>query len=110
MNFKHLLAIAVLLPSAAFGATITGKLVSGGGVDDMSITVQGKDGKKVQAYCDQKCGDWFMTGADTIETLRKEFRNRMVVLEYKAEKNNDRVAGWGEDAPPTFVKKITFLK
>jgi hypothetical protein len=34
----------------------------------------------------------------------------MVVLEYKAEKNDERVAGWGEDAPPTFVKKVTLLR
>ncbi len=105
-----ILAFALIVPQAAFGATITGKIAGGGGIDDLFIVVKGASGQTVKAYCNQKCGDWFVEGEHEVQTLRKEFINKKVVMEYKAEKNNDRIAGWGEDSPPTFVKKITLAK
>ena len=111
MNLQHVLALAILLPQAAFSATISGQLVGGGGGDDMSITVKDQHGKKVQAYCVGKCGDWFRQDKDDISSLRKQFVGKKVDLTYQSEKNHDRMAGYGEDSGKLlFVKKVTLLK
>ena len=105
------LALATLLPQAAFSATISGKLVGGGGGDDMRITVKDEHGKKVQAFCAGKCGDWFQQDKHEISSLRKQFVGKKVDFEYRSENNNDRVAGYGEDSGKlVFVKKVTLLK
>ena len=109
MNLKHLITLALLLPHAVYAATITGTLVDGGGVDDMSIVVKGANGKTVTAYCGP-CDVEFDTDKDDVQSLKKEFVGRKVILVYKSEKNNDRIAGPGEDFPLLFVKKLTFLK
>ncbi len=111
MKLKLLLALAVVLPQAAFSATITGKLVDGGGGDYIRITVQDAQGKKVSAFCVGKCGDWFKQDEHEVSTLRKDLVGKKITVEYQVEKNKGRLESYGEDGPKlAFVTKATLLK
>lgn len=80
--------------------TITGVLLSGGGIDDLSITIQTEDGKKVQAYCDQHCGDWFVDdeeGNTGGSLLNRAFEGKSVSAVIATEISLGRIAGPGDD-------------
>lgn len=92
--------------------TLTGKLLDGGGIDDLSVTVRAADGKEVQAYCDGKCGDWFEDSTDGSDgqSLSKSFKGKMVTLSIVTERNGDRIAGPGEDEALVFIKSAELVK
>lgn len=93
-------------PEAAVGI-----LLDGGGMDDMSLTVQKSDGRKIVAYCDGHCGDWFQsTGESDVVTLKKSLRNRKVSIKVAKERNNDRIAGPGSDDVLLFIKDLQFVR
>lgn len=111
MNLKHLLAALLVLPHLAFAATISGKLTSGGGMDDMSVTVTLAGGDKITAYCVGKCSDnLFYTDRDGFSDLKKRFKGKKVVLTYTTEKSNDRIIGADDGEMINFVKKFTFVR
>ncbi len=109
MKTTFFCVIALLLPQAVCAATVTGKLMHGGGIDDMQITVKVPGGKTISAYCDQHCGDWFITGEHDIARLKRKLMGKKIVLTYAEEKNRDRIAGPGEEGTLTFVKKVELL-
>ncbi len=111
MKPTYALPILMAISPLAFAASATGVLVGGGGVDDMQVVVQTIDGRKVSAYCDNNCGDWFEEGDDTeVFTLKKEFKGKKVVLQYAVEPNRDRVVGPTHDEPLPFVKHLQFQR
>ena len=111
MKLIYVVPLLLALPQAAFATAANGVLVGGGGVDDMQVVVQTIDGRKVSAYCDNNCGDWFEEGDDTeVFTLKKEFKGKKVVLQYAVEPNRDRVVGPTHDEPLPFVKHLQFQR
>ncbi|MEJ7806581.1 MAG: hypothetical protein WKG03_11775 [Telluria sp.] len=111
MNFKLALALAILAPQAAFSASISGKLVAGGGGDYMSITVKNTHGKQVKAFCVEQCDAWFVLDKDDVSHLRKELVGKKVAMEYHSEKNNGRMESYGEGSEKfNFVKKVSLVK
>jgi hypothetical protein len=113
MKRIHTLMLLLLaLPQAAMAASVTGELIDGGGYDDLLITVQTSNGRKISAYCDQKCGDWFYNikgQGDFIALLKRSVKGKTVHMEYAFEKNQDRIAGPGNDDVLLFVKKIRIV-
>jgi hypothetical protein len=90
--------------------TLQGALISGGGLEDYSITVLLNDGRRFTAYCDAKCGDWFMAGDEGEATLTPAMIGRNVKVAVAIEANNDRIVGPDGDEELIFVKKIDLLK
>ena len=113
MKFKKLLLIALLAPQCllANAASVTGKLVDGGGVDDMFVVVRAANGHEVHAYCLRKCGSWFRApDKDGVVALKPQFKGKKVVLQYVTRMNSDdAIAGEG-NAPIEFVVKMDFVK
>jgi hypothetical protein len=85
--------------------TVRGKLIGGGGGDDMRIIVQSPTGSDIEAYCTTQCGDWFVDHPNG-SSLKESLKGRTVTLEYAAEPNGDRVAGSHADSPFFFVKSV----
>jgi hypothetical protein len=109
MKSFMLFAMLCLMPVLATAASISGTLTGGGGIDDMSLTVQDAQGHSVQAYCLSVCGDWFTDAdKDGVVYLKQAYKQRKVLLEYTTEPNRDRVAGAGDD-DIEIVKKVSFL-
>ena len=102
------LALIILLPGITKAATVSGVLVGGGGIDDMSLIVKAKNGQLVEAYCNRHCENWFEEDENG-EVLRSEFLGRRLRIKYTFEFNQDRVAGPGADEKFNFIKKIEFL-
>ncbi|MDP5239421.1 hypothetical protein Q9Q94_07755 [Uliginosibacterium sp. 31-16] len=89
----------------------TGVLLGGGGLDDLSLSVQKPDGQKISAYCDGHCGDWFQeTGESDVVTLKKSLRNRKVAIRVAKERNKDRIAGPGPGDILLFIKDIQLVR
>ncbi|MET7142539.1 hypothetical protein M3S04_12945 [Xanthomonas sp. PPL139] len=110
MKTGWLLALLALTPITALAASVTGTLVEGGGIDDMSIVVRAADGRQVEAYCTVQCGDWFVVEAESeVSVLKKALKGRQVALEYATEANGDRIAGPGPDERLRFVKRVRLL-
>lgn len=92
--------------------SITGVLIFGGGIDDNSVTIQTDDGNEINAYCDGKCGDWFV---DDIEgntggtILDESLKGKKVSAVIATETSNGRIAGPGDDEEFVFVKEIEFI-
>ncbi|WP_137940092.1 hypothetical protein [Chitinivorax sp. B] len=76
----------------------------------MRIVVQAPNGKKITAYCTDKCGDWFEADANDISSLKKALKGKTVILKYQAEPNRDRIAGPSSDETLVFVKQIEFIR
>lgn len=105
-----LVALFIAVPQVVLAATVTGKLVGGGGVDDMRIIVQASSGQKVEAYCTDKCPEWFVEDAGTeVYSLKKSVKGKKIVLDYAVEPNQDRIAGPGPDEALPFVKAVRLL-
>lgn len=106
-----LLLAAVSAPGSAWAATVAGTLVGGGGVDDMRIVVRPASGQDVEAYCGDRCGDWFEAESEQTDVivLKKAMIGRRVVVEYATEANGQRIAGPGPDDRLPFVKKVRLL-
>jgi hypothetical protein len=85
--------------------TVRGKLIGGGGGDDMRIIVQSPTGSDIEAYCTTQCGDWFVDHPNG-SSLKESLKGRTVTLEYAAEPNGDRLAGPPADSLFFFVKSV----
>lgn len=96
---------------AAPGELVKGKLVDGGGGDDMSVTILSDQGKKISAYCSTRCGDWFVEASDgEYMTLNPKLKGKAVTATIATERNAGRVAGPGDDERFKFIKSITLAK
>jgi hypothetical protein len=88
---------------------VTGLLVAGGGIDDMFVVVRTSDGREIDAYCMDRCGDWFSDKDPNAMTLKKELIGRKVNLRYTTEASAGRVAGPSDDDMIEFVQEVRFL-
>ncbi len=76
----------------------------------MEVVVETTSGQKVDAYCTNKCGDWFEEEPGTeAYHLKKSMKGKSVVLEYSIEPNRNRIAGPADNERLKFVKKIQIL-
>ncbi|KQV53725.1 MULTISPECIES: hypothetical protein [unclassified Duganella] len=90
---------------------VKGKLVDGGGNDDMSVTILSEQGKKIRAYCVGQCGDWFVEAAGgEYQALNPKLKGKPVTATIATERNAGRIAGPGDDERFKFVKSIAFIK
>lgn len=97
--------------AAAPGELVKGKLIDGGGGDDMGVTILSEQGKKINAYCAGQCGDWFVAAADgEYMTLNPKLKGKAVTATIATERNAGRVAGPGDDERFKFIKSITLAK
>lgn len=86
-------------------------ILNGGGVDDNALVFKNAQGKKIRAYCNLKCGDWFDPDEETGGAiLKKKYIGQKVQAELKLEINGNRVIGPGEDAKFNFIKNIKLIK
>jgi len=105
-----LLLLTSSISNAAIAASLTGNLIGGGGTDDMRVIVQTTTGSKVEAYCVDKCGDWFEADKKTeVFALKKSMKGKKVVLEYAEESNRDRIVGPDPEEKLLFVKRVRVL-
>ncbi|MCH4242781.1 hypothetical protein [Acinetobacter gerneri] len=98
----------VLISTQSFAKIETYKIISGGGNDDMQLTLQNQNSKKYTAYCNTKCGNWFEPD-DEISTLKKQYIGKKVQAEIKFEQNKGRVAGPSDDEKFYFIKYLKLL-
>ena len=115
MNHRKIsscLALTALLalPVFAQAQTYEGKIVGGGGIDDMQITVRVSSSLAVSAYCNRQCGDWFAEDEDAISHLRKAMVGRKVRIVVEREPNDGRVAGPSDDEEFLFIKRLELLR
>jgi hypothetical protein len=90
--------------------TFQGALISGGGIEDHTVTVLLNDGRRFSAYCDGKCGPWFIAEDEGEATLLPDMVGKNVKVTIASEPNKDRIAGPAEDENLVFVKKIALVK
>lgn len=90
--------------------TFQGALIAGGGIDDHTVTVLLNDGRRFTAYCDGKCGAWFIAEDEGEATLLPTMVGKNVKVTVASELNKDRIAGAAEDDTLFFVKKIELVK
>jgi len=112
-KFLFILASLAFAGSAAAapGQLVKGKLVDGGGGDDMSVTILSDQGRKIQAYCAGQCGDWFVeAGGGEYSTLNPKLKGKPVSATIATERNAGRVAGPSDDERFQFIKSITLGK
>lgn len=107
-----LASLAVALNAgAAPGELVKGKLVGGGGNDDVSVTILSDQGKKIEAYCVGKCGDWFVeAGEDESVKLNPKLKGKPVTATIATERNAGRIAGPDDDERFQFIKSISLGK
>lgn len=102
--------LMAMLPGFAAAASVTGVLVSGGGIDDMSLTIKSRKGEEIYVFCTTRCGDWFgPRDNDDVVSLRKGLAGRKVKVTYAEEENRDRIAGPSSDERLNFLKKLEWL-
>jgi hypothetical protein len=90
--------------------TFQGALIAGNGIDDYTVTVLLNDGRRFSAYCDGKCGSWFIAEDEGEATLLPAMIGKNVKVTIASELNNDRIAGPAADDKLIFVKKIEMVK
>ncbi len=90
--------------------TVQGALITGGGIDDYSITVLLNDGRRFSAYCDGNCGDWFSAEDEGEASLLPAMIGKNVKVTIANEPNNERIAGPAADDTLIFVKTIEVVK
>ena len=98
------------LPCLAHAQTYEGKIVDGGGIDDMQIIVRVSSSRSVSAYCNQQCGDWFAEDENAISHLRPSMVGRKVRVVVKREANDGRIAGPSDDEEFMFIKRLELLR
>lgn len=109
--FPRLALMALLaLPGLAFAQTYEGKLVDGGGIDDMQIIVRMSPSKSISAYCNRQCGDWFVEDDDAVSHLRKSMVGRKVRVVVKREASAGRIAGPSDDEEFLFIQRLELLR
>ncbi len=112
----HFRKCALILASLAFALDasaapvelVKGKLVGGGGSDDVSVTILSEQGKKIEAYCVGKCGDWFVdAGEGESVKLNPKLKGKPVSATIATERNAGRIAGPDDNERFQFIKSIT---
>lgn len=102
--------LMVMLPGFAAAASVTGVLVSGGGIDDMSLTIKSRKGEEIYVFCTPRCGDWFgPRDKDDMVSLRMGLAGKRVRVTYAEEENRDRIAGPSGDERLNFLKTLEWL-
>jgi len=86
----------------------SGVLVGGGGVDDMLLNIKAGNGRVVRAYCNGRCGDWFVADRDGVYSLAGKLVNKAVRVTVTRQRNKGRIAGPGEQDVLPFVTRIDF--
>ena len=87
---------------------ITGVLISGGGIDDMALSIRAANGRTVHAYCNRHCSDdWFVADRDEVYSLIRKFINRPVSVTVARQHNKSRIAGPGDDVL-SFITTLGF--
>ena len=105
-----MLALALnLLSPSAHAQTYTGKIIAGGGIDDMQLSFRTDQRKTHSAYCNTKCGDWFVEDDQGISNLKKEMIGRRIKITIRMERNDGRVAGPSDEEEFFFIQDIEFL-
>lgn len=111
---KKTFAIALLsllaFPCLAFAQTYEGKIVGGGGVDDMQIAVKVSSSLTVSAYCNSQCGDWFAEDENAVSHLKPKMVGRKVRIVVKREPNDGRIAGPSDDEAFLFIKSVKMFR
>ena len=103
--------IVAMMSALASAASVTGVLVSGGGIDDMSITIKDKKGEEIYVFCHTRCGDWFdPRDQDDVVYLKKSLAGKKVRVMYEEEANGGRIAGPDGDEQLYFLKKLEWLR
>lgn len=89
--------------------TFSGRLVGGGGIDNLALNIKAANGRTVHAYCNRHCADdWFVTDRDEVSSLIRKFLNKPVTVTLMRQRSNGRIAGPGEDEVLTFVTALSF--
>ena len=109
-TFAFALLSLLAFPLLAFAQTYEGKIVSGGGVDDMQIAVKVSSTLTVSAYCNSQCGDWFVEDEDAVSHLKPKMVGRKMRIVVKREPNDDRIAGPSDDEEFLFIKSVKVLR
>ena len=111
MYFKRGLFIVSLClgSSTVFAKVVTGNLVAGGGMDDMALSIKDSRGHITQAYCLNKCGKWFDVDSNDFSILKREYKNKKVVVDVESRLNRGAIAGPSDDEVFLFIKKINFV-
>ncbi|NHZ38536.1 hypothetical protein [Massilia rubra] len=113
MKRPYFFALLLALPQVVLATTISGKLIGGGGSDNNGVTIRTADGKEVSAYCvTDVCHQFLEEDNDGYggHSLKKKFKGTKVILEYKIERNRDRIAGPHPDDRVEIVKQLTIVK
>lgn len=104
-----IMILSVCTLSSAKPQTYT--ILNGGGVDDLSLILKDNKNKEINAYCDQKCGDWFDADEESGgEHIKKKYIGKKVQAEIKVENNRDRIVGPGANERLSFIKNIKLIK
>jgi hypothetical protein len=111
-----LFSLAIGFSPAASSANVTTQcaadikaytLVSGGGIDDLSVQLKDVKNRDINAYCVQHCGNWFVFNAESDGySLKKKYQGAKVRASLSYEQNRDRIAGPSADEELFFIKKI----
>jgi hypothetical protein len=115
LNHQKKTSALVLLPLLAFpfltcAQTYEGKIVSGGGIDDMQMGVKVSSSQTISAYCNSQCGDWFIEDDDAVYHLKPRMIGRKVRIVVKREPNDGRIAGPSDDEALLFIKSVKLLR
>ncbi|RFP11930.1 MULTISPECIES: hypothetical protein [unclassified Duganella] len=104
-------SVSALSPTQPPTRKLTGRLMSGGGIDDVSVSVLSRDNAPIDAYCDGQCGDWFEPARNGEGvTLRPALIGKKVELSVATERNGKRIAGPDENERLLFVKSSKLIK
>jgi hypothetical protein len=109
-TFVFALPLLLVFPLLAYAQTYEGKIVSGGGVDDMQIAVKVSSSLTVSAYCNRQCGDWFIENEDAVSHLKPKMAGRKVQIVVKREPNDGRIAGPSDDEEFLFIKSVKLMR
>ena len=109
-TFAFALLSLSVFPLFACAQTYEGKIVDGGGGDDMQIAVKVSSSLTVSAYCNRQCGDWFTEDEDAVFHLKPKMVGRKVRVVVKREPNDGRIAGPSDDEEFLFIKSVKMLR
>jgi hypothetical protein len=88
---------------------VSGTLVGGGGIDDMSLSIKADNGEIIEAYCNKQCGDWFYEDERAISFLKESLIGHNVSVDYVFEASEGRIAGPSDDEQFNFINNVKFL-
>ena len=108
------LIIGLALAQPAFSTTYEGKLIGGGGIDDLSLVIKTTKGKTVGGYCKtvSVCDDWdalFDSDHNAISSLKPIYKGRKVRVTIIQRRNQGDIAGPSDDEILPFITQFKFL-